>query len=77
MTNNPRVQGRCPKGCGNTLFLGNEGYVTCGYLKCPEPDAASRLLKFAEGFEKLRNGIREELQKADDAMNLIGGGHAF
>jgi Family of unknown function (DUF6085) len=64
-------------GCGDTLFLAAEGYVTCSYIDCPEPDAASRLLRFAEGFEKLRAGIRRELGKADDAMNSVMGGHAL
>ena len=40
----PRVQGRCPMGCGETLFLGAGGYVTCSWIDCPEPDAATRLL---------------------------------
>jgi len=40
----PRVKGNCPKGCGATLFLGSGGYVTCSYINCPEPDAASKLL---------------------------------
>lgn len=63
-------------GCGNTLFLGAEGHVTCSFIDCPEPDAATRLLRFAEGFEVLRAGIRRELQKADHAMSGMGGGHA-
>lgn len=40
----PKVQGRCPKGCGRTLILGSGGYITCSYNKCPEPDSASKLL---------------------------------
>lgn len=72
----PRVRGKCPMGCGEMLFLGEGGYVTCSWHDCPDPDAASRLLKFAEGFEALRSGIRSELQRADDAMSGLGGGHA-
>lgn len=45
----PRVKGRCPMGCGETLFLGQGGYVTCSWRDCPEPDAASRLLKTTLG----------------------------
>lgn len=41
----PRVKGRCPMGCGQTLCLGNDGYVTCSYSRCPEPEAASKLLE--------------------------------
>lgn len=41
----PQVQGRCPA-CGlASLFVGSGGYVTCGNLPCPEPDAASTLLE--------------------------------
>lgn len=40
-----KVQGRCPRGCGETLFLGDGGYVTCSWVRCPEPDAASKLLE--------------------------------
>lgn len=41
----PLVKGRCP-GCGFAhLFLAVGGYVTCGYLKCPNPGAASDLLE--------------------------------
>lgn len=38
------VKGICPRGCGPTLFLGDGGYVTCGWHACPEPDAASTRL---------------------------------
>ncbi len=38
------VQGRCPMGCGNTLFLGSGGYVTCSWHKCPNPGAAADIL---------------------------------
>lgn len=39
-----QVQGYCPMGCGQTLFLGSGGYVTCSLDKCPRPDAASDIL---------------------------------
>lgn len=34
----PKVEGRCPA-CGSdgTLFLANGGYVTCGWIECPDP----------------------------------------
>lgn len=38
------VRGKCPKGCGDTLFLGDGGYVTCSFASCPDPSAASDLL---------------------------------
>ncbi len=42
--NNPRVKGYCPMGCGQTLFLGNGGYVTCSLVGCPDPSRADSLL---------------------------------
>lgn len=41
----PRVRGYCPACRGESLFLGEGGYVTCARLDCPEPDAASSLLE--------------------------------
>lgn len=38
------VAGLCPMGCGETLHLGAGGHITCSKLKCPKPDAASRIL---------------------------------
>lgn len=42
------VAGYCPMGCGQTLFLGSGGYVTCSWSKCPRPDAAADLLLIQE-----------------------------
>jgi hypothetical protein len=39
-----KVQGFCPMGCGETLFLGEGGYVTCADSVCPMPDSVSNLL---------------------------------
>lgn len=44
----PDVQGRCPMGCGETLFLGEGGFITCSLDQCPRPDAASLLLEEME-----------------------------
>lgn len=41
----PLVQGRCPACAGSSLFLANDGYVTCSRIDCPEPDAATTLLE--------------------------------
>jgi hypothetical protein len=41
----PDVRGHCPMGCGQTLFLGSGGYITCRNLGCPEPDAVVQLLE--------------------------------
>lgn len=40
----PRIQGRCPMGCGDTLFVGSGGYITCSLDKCPNPTAVADLL---------------------------------
>lgn len=38
-TDFPRLKGQCPA-CGNsTLFRGSQGYITCSWLKCPNPGA--------------------------------------
>lgn len=43
-----KVSGYCPMGCGETLFVGSGGYVTCSYIPCPRPDAVATLLADAE-----------------------------
>ena len=43
-----KVAGYCPMGCGETLFLGSGGYVTCSLDVCPRPDAATDILRDAE-----------------------------
>lgn len=40
----PDVQGYCPMGCGETLLLGEGGYVTCSWIECPDPEAVTKLL---------------------------------
>lgn len=39
-----KVAGNCPMGCGETLFLGNGGHVTCGLVGCPNPTAVDTVL---------------------------------
>jgi len=43
-----RVQGCCPMGCGESLFLGSGGHVTCSALTCPNPCAVDELLADVE-----------------------------
>lgn len=47
----PKVAGRCPACCGESLFLGEGGYVTCSRLECSEPEAASKVLEQAPDHE--------------------------
>jgi hypothetical protein len=39
-----QVNGFCPMGCGETLWLDTHGYVTCQNVECERPRAASELL---------------------------------
>lgn len=43
-----KVVGFCPMGCGQTLFLGSGGYVTCSWAECPNPSAVADLLDDSE-----------------------------
>lgn len=43
-----KVQGNCPMGCGETLFLGEEGHITCSWIKCPDPGAVDTILSTKE-----------------------------
>jgi hypothetical protein len=44
----PSVRGFCPMGCGETLFLGEGGYVTCAWVLCPDPEAVTKILEDSE-----------------------------
>jgi hypothetical protein len=60
-------------GCGQTLFLGAGGYITCSYIPCPRPSAVDELLDDYEiehiveidkvGFTA-RHPLRERLDNA-------------
>lgn len=65
------VAGHCPMGCGQTLFLGDAGFVTCSRDVCPEPDAVSTLLddretehlvRLTEDGFTVRHPLRERLR---------------
>jgi hypothetical protein len=49
-----KVAGYCPMGCGETLFLGSGGYVTCSFTGCPRPDAAAGVLNDREAHHTVR-----------------------
>jgi hypothetical protein len=53
-----RVVGRCPSCLNETLFLGAGGHVTCSWVECNEPVAASRLL---QNVRERAAAIMEEL----------------
>jgi hypothetical protein len=65
-----RVKGYCPMGCGETLMLGEGGYVTCSNIDCECPDAVWKLLEdreiehvvtLHEGDFTIRHPLRERL----------------
>lgn len=65
-----KVAGHCPMGCGQTLFLGSGGYVTCSLDVCPQPDAVAEILADAEAHHivkldedefTVRHPLRERL----------------
>ena len=64
------VTGYCPMGCGQTLFVGSGGYVTCSWVDCPRPDAVAELLSeretehivvLEEGTFSIQHPLRERL----------------
>lgn len=53
------VVGYCPMGCGETLFLGNGGNVTCSLIGCPAPWAVDDLLHDRETEHVVELGATE------------------
>lgn len=43
-----KIAGFCPMGCGETLFRGMGGYITCSLLGCPNPTAVADILEVRE-----------------------------
>lgn len=39
-----KVSGYCIMGCGETLFLGSGGHITCSNTPCPNPSAVDQIL---------------------------------
>lgn len=72
MTAVVRVAGRCPMGCGPTLFLGVEGHVTCSRQGCPDPAASDELLEHAPGLRCAAQALVEHL---DDAWWVKAANH--
>lgn len=44
MATEVKVVGRCPMGCGETLFVGSGGHITCSFVECPNPTAAGEII---------------------------------
>jgi hypothetical protein len=51
-----RVRGYCPMGCGETLFLGDGGHVTCSLIGCPRQGAVDELLSERDAGHVVRIG---------------------
>lgn len=62
------VKGKCPMGCGETLFLGDAGYVTCSWHECPDPSAASDALE-AEWPRCAKKWCRRKVTQAFDVRS--------
>lgn len=75
-----KITGYCPMGCGQTLFLGEGGYVTCSMLSCPNPTSVSDLLDdlqtehvmtvTREGFT-LRHPLRERIGRKLEECEML------
>lgn len=67
------VAGVCPMGCGETLFLGDGGHITCSYNDCPDPTAADGMLSQAASAQRTEEATvsateRFKLEGELDAM---------
>jgi hypothetical protein len=62
------IVGVCPMGCGETLFLGDGGHVTCSFEQCPDRTAAGMLLSAAAAQQRQQ----EESAQAADRFKLEG-----
>lgn len=62
------VVGVCPMGCGETLFLGDGGHITCSNAECPDATAAGLLLSAAAASQRQE----EESVRAADRFKLEG-----
>lgn len=72
------IQGYCPMGCGQTLFMGTGGHITCRRIECPNPGAVDQILGdpetehlvgFTESGFSILHPLRERL---DDDQDLWG-----
>ena len=70
------VQGECPEGCGRTLFLGEEGHVTCSYRPCPNPAAADALLRNPMLLKVTEDALRERNERLGRIERIARGENA-
>lgn len=61
----PAVAGNCPA-CGDSLFLGNGGGVTCMSVDCPDPARAAKLLRSGPDVWKVIEEAKRLFDMASD-----------
>lgn len=62
-----QVKGRCPAcNLNGTLFVGSGGWITCGYIPCPNPTAIADMQE--HGFPALEKAVaaRSDDNPTDD-----------
>jgi hypothetical protein len=52
-----KIVGVCPMGCGETLFLGDGGHITCSYAGCPDATAAGGLVSQAASAQRTQEAV--------------------
>ena len=57
----PRVRGRCPSCGAESLFLGSNGYVTCGVIGCKNPGAPTDVLTCVMRASQMNGDIKKAL----------------
>lgn len=65
-----KVSGKCPMGCGESLFLGEGEHLTCSAHSCPDPTAADHMLFEAE--VAYRGMLSFTTFRADEAVCVDG-----
>lgn len=70
------VVGYCPMGCGQTLFVGEGGHVTCSFVECPEPAAVDEILGDGDSrhlvkIEKFTFSVQHPLRERLNSESLF------
>ena len=66
----PRVRGRCPSCGAESLFLGSNGYVTCGVIGCKNPSAPTDVLEGVTRALQMNGDIKKALGHALAALSV-------
>lgn len=73
MATEVKVAGTCPMGCGETLFVGSGGHVTCSFQECPNPSAVTEMISPAAIAQRQEEDTEQAarlaiLQKQNQAL---------